>query len=55
MECHHSLIVRQLVVAGDVLFGRNVVIKGTAHISTRDGCQHTIPDGALIEGTVLLG
>jgi UTP--glucose-1-phosphate uridylyltransferase len=45
----------KLVVAGDVLFGRNVVIKGTAHISTTDECQHTIPDGAVIEGTVLLG
>ena len=45
----------KLVVAGDVLFGRNVVIKGTAHISTADACQHTIPDGAVIEGTVLLG
>ena len=45
----------KLVVTGDVLFGSNVVIKGTAHISTRDESQHTVPDGSLIEGTVLLG
>jgi len=45
----------KLVVAGDVLFGRNVVIKGTAHISTTDESQHTIPDGAVIEGAVVLG
>ena len=45
----------KLVITGDVLFGRNVVIKGTAHISTRDESQHTVPDGSLIEGTVVLG
>jgi UTP--glucose-1-phosphate uridylyltransferase len=45
----------KLVVEGDVLFGRNVVIKGTAHISTKDERQHIVPDGALIEGAVLLG
>ena len=45
----------KLVVAGDVLFGRNVVIKGTAHIFTTDDCQHTIPDGAHIEGSIVLG
>jgi UTP--glucose-1-phosphate uridylyltransferase len=45
----------KLVVAGDVLFGRNVVVKGTAHISTKDERQHTVPDEALIEGTVVLG
>lgn len=45
----------KLVVEGDVLFGRDVVITGTAHICNSDQHQHTVPDGARIEGTITWG
>lgn len=45
---------RKLAVEGDVLFGRNVVMKGTVRISNKSGCQRSIPDGQLLEGTVTL-
>jgi UTP--glucose-1-phosphate uridylyltransferase len=44
----------KLVVEGDVLFGGNVVMKGTVRIVNKSGRQLNIPDGRLLEGTVIL-
>lgn len=41
---------QKLVVEGDVLFGRDVVIKGNVHITNKDKEQLLIPDGETIEG-----
>ena len=39
----------KFVVEGDVLFERNVVIKGNVHITNKDKNQLVIPDGETIE------
>jgi UTP--glucose-1-phosphate uridylyltransferase len=44
----------KLVVEGDVLFGGNVVMKGTVLISNKSGRQMRIPDGRVLEGCVIL-
>lgn len=41
---------RKLVVEGDVLFGKNVVIKGSVNITNKGEKQLVIPDGETIEG-----
>jgi UTP--glucose-1-phosphate uridylyltransferase len=41
---------QKLVVEGDVLFGRDVVIKGNVCIAGKEGEQLVIPDGKMIEG-----
>ena len=40
----------KLVVEGDVLFGRNVVMKGNVRIINNAEKQHVIPDGEIIKG-----
>ena len=45
---------QKLVVEGDVLFGRNVVMKGTVCITNKSGRRRSIPDGKLLQGTVTL-
>ena len=46
-----SLIACQkLVVEGDVLFGRDVVVKGSVRITNKGKKQLVIPDGEMIEG-----
>jgi UTP--glucose-1-phosphate uridylyltransferase len=40
---------RRLVVRGDVTFGRDVVVRGSAEVAAEDG-PRTIPDGAVLEG-----
>jgi len=44
----------KLVVEGDVRFGGNVVMKGTVLISNKSGRQMSIPDGRVLEGSVIL-
>jgi len=44
----------KLVVEGDVLFGGTVVMKGTVRISNKSGRQMSIPDGRVLEGSVIL-
>ncbi len=43
----------KLVVEGDVRFGGNVAMKGIVRITNTSGRQLTIPDGRLLEGTVV--
>jgi UTP--glucose-1-phosphate uridylyltransferase len=42
----------KLVVKGDVLFGRNLVIKGRTHITNKGKQQGVIPHGKTIEGSI---
>ena len=44
----------KLVVEGDVLFGGDVVIKGIVRIINKSGRQMSIPDGRVLEGSVIL-
>jgi UTP--glucose-1-phosphate uridylyltransferase len=41
---------RRLEVAGDVAFGRDVVVRGSVRIEHDEASQRRIPDGAVLEG-----
>jgi len=43
---------KKLVVEGDILFGRNVVIKGSVRITNKEKRQLVVPDGETIEEQV---
>jgi UTP--glucose-1-phosphate uridylyltransferase len=40
----------RLEVAGDVAFGRDVVVRGSVRVEHDEGSQRRIPDGAVLEG-----
>jgi UTP--glucose-1-phosphate uridylyltransferase len=44
----------KLVVEGDVRFGSDVVMRGTVRITNASGRQLAIPDGRLLEGSIIL-
>lgn len=48
------LTCEKLVVEGDVLFGANVILRGSVRIINASGRQLNIPDGRQLEGTVIL-
>jgi UTP--glucose-1-phosphate uridylyltransferase len=44
-----------LTVAGDVVFGRDVTLRGSVIIVAKNGAKIAIPDGAVLEDKVLAG
>jgi UTP--glucose-1-phosphate uridylyltransferase len=44
-----------LTVSGDVVFGRNVTLKGTVIIVANEGSCIHLPDGSVLEDKVVTG
>lgn len=44
-----------LTVAGDVKFGRGIVLQGTVLIVANEGSKIELPDGAVLENTLVSG
>lgn len=44
-----------LTVAGDVSFGRNVILRGTVIIVANEGAKIELPDGTILENKLVSG
>ncbi|KAE8215935.1 hypothetical protein CF319_g2279 [Tilletia indica] len=44
-----------LTVSGDVVFGRNIILRGTVIIVANEGSHISIPDGAVLENKLVSG
>ena len=44
-----------LTVAGDVTFGRNVILRGTVIIVANEGAKIELPDGTILENKLVSG
>lgn len=49
------LLLDHLTVAGDVTFGRGVILRGTVIIVANEGAKIELPDGTILENKLVSG